>query len=142
MRRWSFKARADNGGSNGSRVRAGRYALQRKLADSFGVTITVCHYPPGTSKWNPIEQRLFAEIGKHWKGQPLRSYETILNFICTTTTETGLRVTATLRDGDYPTGVKISDAEMKLLSIAPHEVCPQWNYTIQPRPDAKCEVIS
>ena len=133
---------ADNGGSNGSRVRAWRYALQRKLADPFGVTITVCHYPPGTSKWNPIEHRLFAEISKHWKGQPLRSYETILNFICTTTTETGLRVTATLRDGDYPTGVKISDAEMKLLSITPHEVCPQWNYTIQPRADAKCEVIS
>jgi hypothetical protein len=133
---------ADNGGSNGSRVRAWRYALQHKLADPFGLTITVCHYPPGTSKWNPIEHRLFAEISKNWKGQPLRSYETILNFICTTTTETGLRVTATLHEGDYPTGVKISDAEMELLSITPHEVCPQWNYTIHPRADAECEVIS
>ena len=133
---------ADNGGSNGSRVRAWRYALQHKLADPFGVTITVCHYPPGTSKWNPIEHRLFAEISKNWKGQPLRSYETILNFICTTTTETGLRVAATLREGNYPTGVKISDAEMKLLSITPHDVCPQWNYTIHPRAHAECEVIS
>jgi hypothetical protein len=124
---------ADNGGSNGSRVRAWRYALQHKLADPFGLTITVCHYPPGTSKWNPIEHRLFAEITKNWKGQPLRSYETILNFIRTTTTQTGLRVTATLREGNYPTGIKISDAEMKILSITPHEVCPQWNYTIQPR---------
>lgn len=133
---------ADNGGSNGARVRAWRYALRRTRADPFGVTITVCHYPSGTSKWNPIEHRLFAEISKHWKGQPLRSYQTILNFICTTTTQTGLRVTATLRDGDYPTGVNISDAEMTLLSIPPHEVCPQWNYTIQPRAAAKSEVIS
>jgi len=133
---------ADNGGSNGASRRAWRYALQRKLADPFGLTLTVCHYPPGTSKWNPIEHRLFAEISKNWRGEPLRSYETILNFIRTTTTQTGLRVTATLREGEYLTGVKISNREMKLLSITPHDVCPQWNYTIHPSPHGTCEVIS
>jgi hypothetical protein len=97
------------------------------------LTLTVCHYPPGTSKWNPIEHRQFAEISKNWQGQPLRSYETILNFIRTTTTQTGLRVSATLLNGDYPTGFKISKREMDSLSITPHDVCPQWNYTIHPQ---------
>ena len=133
---------ADNGGSNGSSLRAWRYALQHTLADPFGLTITVSHYPPGTSKWNPVEHRLFAEINKNWQGEPLRSYETILNFIRTTTTTTGLRVTATPLEGDYPTGIKISNREMKLLSITPHDICPQWNYTVHPRAGAKCEVIS
>jgi len=133
---------ADNGGSNGSTHRAWKYALQHKLADPFGLTLTVCHYPPATSKWNPIEHRLFAQISRNWAGEPLLSYETILNFIRTTTTATGLRVSATILEGDYPTGVKIATREIKRLSIQTHEVCPQWNYTIHPRGAAKCELIS
>jgi hypothetical protein len=132
---------ADNGGSNGSSRRAWRYQLQSKLADRFGLTVTVCHYPPGTSKWNPIEHRLFAEVSKNMAGEPLISYETILNFIRTTSTETGLTVSATLLPGDYPTGMKISDGELKELSIARHDVCPQWNYTLHPRTE-NCEVVS
>ena len=132
---------ADNGGSNGSALRAWRYYLQSKLADRFGLTVTVCHYPPGTSKWNPIEHRLFAEISKNWAGEPLRSYETILNFISTTTTETGLTVSATLLPGDYPTGIKISDRQMNELLVTRHDVCPKWNYAAHPRTE-QCEVIS
>ena len=131
---------ADNGGSNGSSRRAWRYQLQSKLADRFGLTVTVCHYPPGTSKWNPIEHRLFAELSKNMAGEPLLSYETILNFIRTTSTETGLTVSATLLPGDYPTGMKISDGELKKLSIVRHDVCPLWNYTVHPRAE-NCEVI-
>jgi hypothetical protein len=133
---------ADNGGSNGSTHHAWKHALQHKLADPFGLTLTVCHYPPATSKWNPIEHRLFAQISRNWAGEPLSSYEIIINFIRKTTTETGLRVTATTLDGDYPTGIKIAKREMEQLSIRPHHVCPQWNYTIRPRRVAKCEVIS
>jgi len=132
---------ADNGGSNGSSRRAWRYQLQSKLADRFGLTVTVCHYPPGTSKWNPIEHRLFAEISKNMAGEPLVSYETILNFIRTTSTHTGLTVSATLLPGDYPTGLKISDDQMDHLSVTRHDVCPQWNYTVHPRTQ-NCELIS
>jgi hypothetical protein len=132
---------ADNGGSNGSSRRAWRYQLQSKLADRFGLTVTVCHYPPGTSKWNPIEHRLFAEVSKNMAGEPLLSYETILNFIRTTSTETGLNVSATLLPGDYPTGMTISDGEMNKLSITPHDLCPKWNYTVHPRAE-NCEVVS
>ncbi len=132
---------ADNGGSNGSALRAWRYHLQSKLADRFGLTVTVCHYPPGTSKWNPIEHRLFAEISKNWAGEPLRSYETILNFIRTTKTQTGLSVSATLLPGEYPTGIKISDRQMKELLVTRHDVCPKWNYAVHPRTE-NCEVVS
>lgn len=124
---------ADGGGSNGSRTRAWKYAIQEKLADPFGLSVTICHYPPKTSKWNPIEHRLFSEISKNWAGQPLESYETVLNYIRTTTTRTGLKVKASLVKKDYPTGIKISDAEMKTLNIRPHKVLPKWNYTIEPR---------
>jgi hypothetical protein len=133
---------ADNGGSNGSSHRAWRHALQHELVDPFGLTVTVCHYPPGTSKWNPIEHRLFAQISRNWAGEPLASYELLLNYIRTTTTETGLRVTARLRSGDYPTAIKVSDDDMKSLKLTPHAVCPQWNYTIRPRRNQKCELIS
>jgi len=135
---------ADNGGSNGSTHHAWRYALQHKLAHPFGLTLTVCHYPPATSKWNPIEHRLFAQISRNWAGEPLISYETILNFIrtTTTTTTTGLRVTATTLDGHYPTGVKIAKREMKQLSIPLTQSLPTMNYTVRPRGAAKCEVIS
>ncbi len=132
---------ADNGGSKGSALRAWRYHLQSKLADRFRLTVTVCHYPPGTSKWNPIEHRLFAEISKNWAGEPLRSYETILNFIRTTKTQTGLSVSATLLPGEYPTGIKISDRQMKELLVTRHDVCPKWNYAVHPRTE-NCEVVS
>ncbi len=132
---------ADNGGSNGSRCRAWRYELQHQLVNPFGLTVTVSHYPPGTSKWNPIEHRLFAEISKNWAGQPLVSYETILNCIATTKTLTGLTVSAALLDGNYATGVKITERQMAELNLQTHDVCPMWNYTIRPQHE-KCEVVS
>jgi hypothetical protein len=122
---------ADGGGSNSSRSRAWKFELQN-FCDRFNLTVTVCHYPPATSKWNPIEHRLFSEISKNWAGQPLETYDTILNFIRTTTTASGLRVKATLLDGDYPTRVKISDRQIKDLNLQPHIVLPQWNYTLAP----------
>jgi Rhodopirellula transposase DDE domain len=124
---------ADGGGSNGSRTRAWKFHLQQ-LTDELGLPITVCHYPPGTSKWNKIEHRLFSFISLNWQGQPLVSYETVVNLIGTTRTKTGLRVKAMLDPKLYPTGVKISDAAMAQLQVTPHEVHPQWNYTLHPRP--------
>lgn len=124
---------ADGGGSNGPRNRAFKYTLQTRLCDVHGVRITVCHYPTGASKWNPIEHRLFSEISKNWAGCPLRSYETMLNYISTTRTETGLRVTAQLVTQEYAKGVKIPNALMATLDIRPHEVQPLRNYTIHPR---------
>lgn len=124
---------ADGGGSNGSRTRAWKVALQEKLVDPFGLSVTVCHYPPKTSKWNPIEHKLFSEISKNWEGQPLESYETILKYIRTTTTKTGLTVKASLIKKNYQTGIKISDATMKSLNIRADKLLPKWNYTIEPR---------
>lgn len=123
---------ADSGGSNGARTRAWKYELQTRFCDRFGITVTVCHYPPGTSKWNPIEHRLFSEISKNWAGQPLESYETVLNFLRTTKTAAGLVVNATLLDGDYQTGIKISHAQMDSVNIRQHRVLPMWNYTLVP----------
>ena len=123
---------ADCGGSNGARTRAWKYELQTRFCNRFGLTLTVCHYPPGTSKWNPIEHRLFSEISKNWAGQPLESYETVLNFIRTTKTATGLVVNATLLDGDYPTGIKVSEAQMNEVNLRQHRVLPMWNYTFVP----------
>ena len=123
---------ADCGGSNGYRTRAWKHGLQTRFCNRFDLTITVCHYPPGTSKWNPIEHRLFSEISKNWAGQPLESYETVLNFIRTTKTETGLVVKGTLLDGAYPTGLKISDAQMAEVKLRQHRVLPTWNYTLVP----------
>jgi transposase len=124
---------ADGGGSNGSRSRGWKFYLQQ-LTDELGLPITVCHYPPGTSKWNKIEHRLFSFISLNWQGQPLVSYETVVALIGATRTKTGLRVKAVLDPQMYPTGVKISDAAMAQLDVTPHEVHPQWNYTFQPRP--------
>ena len=132
---------ADGGGSNAARSRVWRHQIQHQIADAFGVTVTVSHYPPGTSKWNPIEHRLFAEISKHWAGEPLVSYETILNYIRTTTTAAGLTVNAAMLEGEYPTGVRVSDQEMQQLDFQRHIVCPLWNYTIAPQ-TRKCEVVS
>lgn len=129
-RRWLLYA--DSGGSNGARNRAWKYHLQR-LADELQVAITVCHYPPGTSKWNKIEHRMFSFISMNWRAQPLVSYETVVNLIGATRTGTGLRVRARLDRREYDLGVKISDAEMKRLKLSPHRLLPTWNYTIHPR---------
>lgn len=124
---------ADGGGSNSARSRVFKQQLQEKLADGLGLTVTVCHYPPGTSKWNPIEHRLFSEISKTWAGCPLRSFDLMLGYIADTQTQTGLTVQAHLVTTPYLTGVKVSDEVMETLNIQAHEVCPQWNYTIRPR---------
>ena len=127
---------ADGGGSNSARSRVWKHQLQEKLADGLGLTVTVSHYPPGTSKWNPIEHRLFSEISKTWAGCPLRSFDLMLDLIGQTTTATGLSVQAYLVTTKYPTGLKVSDADMEALNFQSHAVCPQWNYTIRPRPSA------
>ena len=123
---------ADTGGSNGSRLRVWKYLLQTKFSNHFAVAVTVCHYPPGTSKWNPIEHRLFSEISKNWAGRPLDSYDTILNYIRTTKTTTGLRVRATLIRRHYPTGCKVALRDMKHVNLHRHNVLPEWNYTVRP----------
>jgi hypothetical protein len=123
---------ADNGGSNGSRVRAWKHQLQTQLCDRFRISVTVCHYPPGTSKWNPIEHRLFSEISKNWAGCPLDSFDTVLNYIRTTKTDTGLSVTATLDRRQYFTGMKPTAEDMARVHIEPHRTLPAWNYTLRP----------
>lgn len=124
---------ADSGGSNNCRHWGWKYNLQKKLCDRFGLAVTVCHYPPGSSKWNPIEHRLFSEISKNWAGRPLDSYETVLKHLRTTKTKTGLAVTACLMEGDYPLKVKVSKEDIAGLNIhRPAGVMPQWNYTISP----------
>jgi hypothetical protein len=123
---------ADAGGSNGNRLRAWKVHLQ-KLSDQLKLPITVCHYPPGTSKWNKIEHRLFSFVSMNWKGQPLVSYETIVNLIGSTTTKSGLTVKAVLDTKHYDTGQKIEDQAMKDLQLKPHRFHGEWNYTMQPR---------
>jgi hypothetical protein len=134
---------ADAGGSNGCRPRQWKYQLQDQLSDRFGLTVTVCHYPTGCSKWNPIEHRLFSYISLNWAGKPLRTWDTMLGYIRGTTTTTGLEVRAHLHDGVYETGLSVSDAEMKMLNLEHHAICPNWNYTIRPRrggaPDTSAE---
>ena len=123
----------DCGGSNSCRSRVWKRDLQVKVADQFGLTVTVCHYPTGASKWNPIEHRLFSEISKTWAGCPLRTFDDVLYYIRDTKTQTGLTVDAHLVTETYETGVKVLDRAMKALNIEFHNVCPQWNYTIHPR---------
>lgn len=123
---------ADGGGSNGSRVRLWKWELQ-PLADQTGLAITVCHLPPGTSKWNKIEHRLFAWISQNWRGKPLSSYAVILQLIAATTTEAGLTVPCQLDTKSSPAGRKVSDEEMATLSIPPDSFHGEWNYTILPR---------
>lgn len=123
---------ADGGGSNGCRPRCFKQQLQEQLSDRYGLTVTVCHYPTGCSKWNPIEHRLFSQISLNWAGKPLRSLETMLTYLRGTTTSTGLTVRAALLEGTYEKGQKVSDAQMKQLNIEHHSVCGQWNYTIRP----------
>jgi hypothetical protein len=123
---------ADGGGSNGSRTKLWKRELQQ-LATDTGLAITVCHYPPGTSKWNKIEHRLFAFLTQNWRGRPLVSYAVILNLIAATTTATGLMVQSYLDTAAYPTGVTVSDAELAALAIERDAFHPDWNYTIRPR---------
>lgn len=125
---------ADSGGSNSPRVRAFKYALQHHLANPHDLHVTVCHYPSGASKWNPIDHRLFSEISKNWAGHPLRTYDTILNHIRTTTTKSGLHVTAHLIDLHYPKGVRISNKQFESIALEPHHTQPLLNYTIHPHP--------
>lgn len=124
---------ADAGGSNGCRPHLWKYALQTRLADRFGLVITVCHYPTGASKWNPVEHRLFGPISTNWAGKPLRSMEFMLNCLRGTKTTTGLRVTAEWNRRIYETGITVPPAQRKEQAIEPHATCPTWNYTIYPR---------
>lgn len=123
---------ADGGGSNGARVRLWKRELQR-WADQDRLEIFVCHYPPGASKWNPIEHRLFSQISNNWAGQPLTSLDKMLSLIRGTTTETGLTVTASLDTRHYARRIKVSNREMKTLNLQQRRICPQWNYIIRPR---------
>lgn len=122
---------ADAGGSNGTRLRLWKLELQ-KLADETLLELTVCHFPPGTSKWNRIEHRLFSFISSNWRGEPLRDYETIVNLIAKTTTAKGLKVVCRLDRRKYPTGRKVTDEEMKTLNLERNTFHGDWNYTIRP----------
>jgi|SRR5215831_5507072 len=122
---------ADSGGSNGNRQRAWKLHLQA-LSDETGMAITVCHYPPGTSKWNQIEHRLFSFISLNWKGKPLVNFETVVNLIGGTRTRTGLKVKAVLDTNQYETGVEVSDEDIDQLRLKRHKVHSDWNYTLLP----------
>jgi hypothetical protein len=122
---------ADGGGSNGSRLRLWKLELQ-KFADETGFSISVCHFPPGTSKWNKVEHRLFSFISSNWRGEPLRDYETIVNLISRTTTAKGLQVTCRLDRRKYPTGRKVTDEEIKRVNLKRNRFHGEWNYTIHP----------
>jgi hypothetical protein len=124
---------ADSGGSNGSRVRLWKVELQ-KLADETGLRIAVSHLPPGTSKWNKIEHRLFSFISQNWRGKPLISHEVIVNLIASTTTQTGLTVHSELDTDLYPAGIKVSDREVAAISLRRDKFHGDWNYTLHPRP--------
>ena len=121
---------ADCGGSNGVRVRLWKRELQA-LANELGIAITVCHLPPGTSKWNKIEHRLFSFITQNWRGKPLVSLQTIVQLIAATTTNTGLRVRCAIDPKTYPAGVKVTDREMHAIDILRHSFHGDWNYTIR-----------
>jgi hypothetical protein len=123
---------ADAGGSNGYRLRLWKKELQR-FCDARGIEISVCHFPPGTSKWNKIEHRLFSFISINWRGKPLTSYQVIINLIASTKTKTGLMVKARLDSKKYSKGKKITDSEMKELKIVKNKFHGEWNYTIKPR---------
>jgi Rhodopirellula transposase DDE domain len=137
---------ADAGGSNSCRSRVWKHHLQEQLCDRFGLRVTVCHYPTGCSKWNPVEHRLFGPISLNWAGHPLRTWETMLAYLRGTTNSTGLSVTAALHDAVYEKGRVVSDAAMAQLNLEPHAVCPQWSYTLHPRsptaPDSPADLLT
>lgn len=122
----------DCGGSNSYRARLWKYALSEKICRFFGISVTVCHYPCGASKWNPVEHRLLSFISMNWAGEPLRSYEIMLNFIRDTKTQHGLTVDAVLNENTYEKGIKVTDKEMDRINIERHNSLPKWNYTICP----------
>jgi hypothetical protein len=124
---------ADTGGSNSCRCYAWKTEVQSQLANFFALTVTVAHYPTGASKWNPIEHRLFSEVSRNWAGEPLDSYQKILNYARTTKTQTGLKVTAYLDRRNYPCGLKPTPKEIASLRLRRHETLPEWNYTIKPQ---------
>ena len=122
---------ADAGGSNGYRTRLWKLRLQEHLVDRLGLCVTVCHYPSGASKWNPVEHRLFGPISVNWAGKPLRCLSTLLGYIRGTETATGLEVTAKLEERTYATKIKVSQREMAGVRLIRHKVCPNWNYTLR-----------
>ena len=123
---------ADSGGSNGSRCRLGKWELQQ-WADETGLIVEVCHYPPGTNKWNKIEHRLFCHITRNWQGVPLETLEVVVESIGATTTKTGLEVHAWIDEGTYEKGRKVSDQELAECQIKPKDFHGEWNYEIHPR---------
>lgn len=123
----------DGGGSNSCRTRLWKYTLSQRLVQAHGISVTVCHYPPGASKWNPIEHRLFSQISLNWAGVPLDSYQVILNRIRTVSTKTGLTVDATLNRKRYDTGQQVAPDEFEQINLQPHMTLAQWNYTIAPQ---------
>jgi len=122
----------DGGGSNGYRPRLWKYSLQHCFVNTTGLAVTVCHYPTGASKWNLVEHRLFSAISANWAGEPLTSYDKMINFLNATTTKQGLVVKACLTKMEYQTGIKISDEQMDSLNLHKHKTLPKWNYTIRP----------
>jgi len=124
---------ADCGGSNGNRLRLWKAELQR-LADTTGLTIQVCHFPPGTSKWNKVEHRLFSFISQNWRGKPLLSHKVIINLIAATSTRTGLKVYARLDERNYPKKITVTDEQLAAVNLKGHDFHPEWNYTISPTP--------
>ena len=122
----------DGGGSNGSRNRLWKVELQ-KLSNDLGMSIHVSHFPPGTSKWNKIEHRMFSFITKNWRGRPLLDRATVVNLISSTTTRTGLTISARLDENEYEKGIKISDAELNELNLLKNEFHGEWNYQINPK---------
>jgi hypothetical protein len=122
---------ADSGGSNGYRLNLWKRELQT-FANQERIKITVCHFPPGTSKWNKIEHRLFSYITKNWRGRPLVNYQTVVNLIAGTTTKTGLTVKVRLDKNEYKKGIKVSPEELKKIKINKHDFHGEWNYTIEP----------
>ena len=131
-------ALCDSGGSNGYRLRLWKVQLQEQLVDRLGLNVTVCHYPTGASKWNPIEHRLFASISINWAGKPLRTFETMLALIGGTTTQTGLQVSAFRVEQTYQRGIKVPEDVMQSLNLERHATCPNWNYTLRPRAVSVC----
>jgi len=123
---------ADAGGSNGCRPHLWKQQIQEQLADQLGLEVTICHYPTGTSKWNPVEHRLFGPISLNWAGKPLLTFETMLAFIRGTVNETGLQVKAFLVEQVFEKGIKVAEEVFQAIVIQSHKICPRWNYTIRP----------
>ncbi len=133
---------ADSGGSNGARPRAFKKFLKSQLADRYGLEVTVSHYPTGASKWNPVEHRMFSEISKNWAGHPLESFDTVVNFINNTKTDTGLRIEAYIDEREYEKGIKVSGKEFKHLKIVKNDELGNWNYTIKPTQPSTNRVVN